>query len=136
MPDHEFLFALRLHPDGRFEEMLRGASARGGFDGGAGREFAMPGEDIEGDILVTLDEVMHGSVRSISLEKVNPRTGQAETHAFKVRIPAGVPSGARLRVAGKGNSGLLGGPAGDLYITVRVEPHPFFRRDGDDIAKN
>jgi len=49
------------------------------------------------------------------------------------RIPPGVPPGARLRVAGKGNSGLLGGPPGDLYITVRVEPHPFFRRDGDDI---
>jgi molecular chaperone DnaJ len=50
-----------------------------------------------------------------------------------VRIPAGVSSGARLRVAGKGNAGAMGGPAGDLYITVRVTPHPFFRRDGDNI---
>ena len=41
--------------------------------------------------------------------------------------------GSRLRVAGKGNAGRMGGRAGDLYITVRVEPHPFFRRDGDDI---
>lgn len=55
------------------------------------------------------------------------------TDAVDVRIPAGVQTGSRLRVAGKGNAGLLGGPAGDLYITVRVEDHPFFRRDGDNI---
>ena len=51
----------------------------------------------------------------------------------EVRIPPGVQSGSRLRVAGKGNAGAMGGPPGDLYITVRVEPHPFFERDGDDI---
>ncbi len=50
-----------------------------------------------------------------------------------VRIPQGVASGARLRVAGKGNAGTMGAPAGDLYITVRVEDHSFFRRDGDNI---
>ncbi len=50
-----------------------------------------------------------------------------------VRIPAGVQNGTRLRVPGKGNSGTAGAPAGDLYITVRVEPHPFFQRDGDAI---
>src|SRR5258706_7595689 len=51
----------------------------------------------------------------------------------EVRIPAGAQQGSRLRVAGKGNAGTHGAPAGDLYITVRVEPHPLFRRDGDDI---
>lgn len=51
----------------------------------------------------------------------------------EVRIPQGVASGSRLRVAGKGNAGTAGGPAGDLYITVRVEEHPFFKRDGDNI---
>lgn len=50
-----------------------------------------------------------------------------------VRIPPGVAAGSRLRVAGKGNAGLGGGPAGDLYITIRVEEHPFFKRDGDNI---
>jgi molecular chaperone DnaJ len=52
----------------------------------------------------------------------------------EVRIPQGVQSGDRLRVPGKGNAGSMGGAAGDLYITVRVDPHPFFRRDGDDIV--
>jgi molecular chaperone DnaJ len=51
----------------------------------------------------------------------------------EVRIPPGAQQGSRLRVAGKGNAGTLGAPAGDLYITIRVDPHPFFRRDGDDI---
>jgi molecular chaperone DnaJ len=55
------------------------------------------------------------------------------TETVEVRIPAGAQQGSRLRVAGKGNAGTHGAPPGDLYITVRVEPHPFFRRDGDDI---
>ncbi len=59
------------------------------------------------------------------------RISRAET--VEVRIPAGVQSGARLRVPGKGNAGTLGAPPGDLYISVRVEPHPFFQREGDDI---
>ncbi|MBV9302841.1 MAG: molecular chaperone DnaJ [Acidobacteriaceae bacterium] len=53
--------------------------------------------------------------------------------SVEVRIPAGVASGSRLRVAGKGNAGVAGGPAGDLYITIRVEEHPFFKRNGDNI---
>jgi molecular chaperone DnaJ len=55
------------------------------------------------------------------------------TDSVEVRIPQGVSTGARLRVAGKGSAGLLGGPPGDLYITVQVEPHPFFHREGDNI---
>ncbi|MCS7043194.1 MAG: molecular chaperone DnaJ [Bryobacteraceae bacterium] len=51
----------------------------------------------------------------------------------EVRIPPGASTGSRLRVAGKGNAGTMGAPAGDLYITVRVEDHPLFRREGDDI---
>jgi DNA-binding transcriptional MerR regulator len=51
----------------------------------------------------------------------------------EVRIPQGVPNGSRLRVPGKGNAGAAGGPPGDLYITIRVEEHPFFKRDGDNI---
>ncbi|MCL4850192.1 MAG: molecular chaperone DnaJ [Bryobacteraceae bacterium] len=59
------------------------------------------------------------------------RVAQAET--VDVRIPPGAQTGSRLRVAGKGNAGTLGAASGDLYITIRVEPHPFFEREGDDI---
>jgi molecular chaperone DnaJ len=57
----------------------------------------------------------------------------SKSEIVDVRIPPGAQSGSRLRVAGKGNAGRMGGAAGDLYITVRVEPHAFFRREGDDI---
>ncbi len=53
--------------------------------------------------------------------------------SFDVRIPAGVDTGSRVRVPGKGNAGLGGGAAGDLYIVTEVEPHPFFERKGDNI---
>ena len=56
-----------------------------------------------------------------------------KTETVEVRIPPGVQSGDRLRVPGKGNAGVMSGPAGELYITVRVDPHPFFDREGDDI---
>lgn len=57
----------------------------------------------------------------------------ATTDSVDVRIPPGAQQGARLRVAGKGNAGTHGAPPGDLYITLRVEPHALFRRVGDDI---
>ena len=48
-------------------------------------------------------------------------------------VPPGVSTGTRMRVAGKGNAGTGGGPAGDLYINIRVDEHPFFEREGDNI---
>ena len=52
---------------------------------------------------------------------------------IEVRIPAGVQTGSRVRVAGRGNAGTNGAPPGDLYIITDVKPHPFFDRRGDDI---
>ena len=57
----------------------------------------------------------------------------AREETVTVNIPAGAQNGSRLRVPGKGNAGTLGAPAGDLYITTRVEEHPFFTRNGDNI---
>jgi molecular chaperone DnaJ len=55
------------------------------------------------------------------------------TETIDVRIPAGVASGGRVRVPGKGNAGTMGAPAGDLYLLVVVRPHPFFERRGNDL---
>ena len=61
-------------------------------------------------------------------------TGQeTRSETVQVRIPAGIAGGDRVRVAGKGNAGLRGGPPGDLYIAVHVAPHATFRREGDDL---
>jgi len=55
------------------------------------------------------------------------------TESLVINVPAGLPDGARIRVAGKGHAGRNGGETGDLYITVHVEAHPLFHRDGDDL---
>ena len=54
--------------------------------------------------------------------------------SLNVRIPAGIDDGMRLRVAGEGEAGIAGGPPGDLFVVVQVRPHPFFTRDGADLA--
>ncbi|MBM3297725.1 MAG: molecular chaperone DnaJ [Candidatus Aminicenantes bacterium] len=55
------------------------------------------------------------------------------TETINVRIPAGVDTGSRVRIPGKGNAGSRGGPPGDLFIVIEVEPHPVFRREGPDL---
>jgi DnaJ-class molecular chaperone len=50
-----------------------------------------------------------------------------------VNVPAGVDDGSRIRLSGKGEPGAAGGPAGDLFVTIRVKPHPLFRREGDNL---
>jgi molecular chaperone DnaJ len=56
-----------------------------------------------------------------------------KTELIAVRIPAGVNTGSKVRIAGKGNAGRLGGPAGDLFITIEVDAHPLFKREGSNI---
>src|SRR6266699_2598114 len=113
----------------------RGAGAFGRRGGFAEEDFATErGRDIEGDIMVTLEEAMRGSVRSVSVKRGVPcehcggtgqraghvcnvcgGTGQvAKTETYQVKIPAGVGEGQRLRVAGRGEAGLGGGASGDL----------------------
>lgn len=56
-----------------------------------------------------------------------------ESEFISVKIPAGVNTGSKVRIAGKGNAGKRGGPPGDLFITIEVESHPFFKREGSNI---
>ncbi|MES2573264.1 MAG: J domain-containing protein [Verrucomicrobiota bacterium] len=113
----------------------------GGRSGGAeafGQQDRRPrgpvrGNDIEGDILVTLDEAINGSTRNISLQRVNPRTGESETETLKVHIPLGVQDGQTIRVPGKGGEGAEGGLPGDVYLRVRIAAHPDFRIVGSDL---
>ena len=73
-----------------------------------------------------------GKARSVCHICAGQGVGQ-RTEPLEVRIKAGTRDGQRIRIAGKGNAGLQGGPAGDLYIVVRTGDHPVFRRDADDI---
>ena len=118
-----------------FEQYFSGGSRYGFPRGGAagGGMGARRGNDIEGDIMVSLEEAMEGAVRPISLRAADPQTGKATTHSFQVRIPAGVTDGQRIRVPGQGEPGHGGGPAGDLYLRVRHAAHPDFTTQGADV---
>ena len=96
----------------------RGASP--GFEG-----FSMRGGDQEATLEVTLEEAARGGKRKISL---------ADGRDFEVRIPPGVRDGQKIRLAGQGGEGASGGPAGDLYLRVRIKRHPRFRREDDDLV--
>jgi len=97
--------------------------------GGMGRSAR--GRDVEAEIMVTLEEVLNGSNRQISLRKVDPETGQEQKQTFQVRIPKGVHADQRIRLAGQGGEGSSGGPTGDLFLKVRYSLHPDFRVEGD-----
>lgn len=124
-----------------FEQYFSGGSRYGfpqGFDeggptGSAPRGRARRGHDIEGDILVTLEEAMHGTQRPISLQTANRQTGAVQTHSFEVRIPPGATDGRRIRIPGQGEPGQNGGQAGDLYLRVRHAAHPEFTTEEADM---
>jgi molecular chaperone DnaJ len=74
-----------------------------------------------------------GQQRPRLCEGCNGFGHETRSETVLVHIPAGISDGERVRVPGKGNAGLRGAHAGDLYISVHVQPHPLYRRDGDDL---
>jgi molecular chaperone DnaJ len=74
-----------------------------------------------------------GEINASPCESCQGRGHVREKRALKVRIPAGVDDGSRLRLVGEGEAGDEGMPAGDLYVVTRVRKHPFFERDGNDL---
>jgi curved DNA-binding protein len=108
-----------------FFEQLFGSRMRGNNFGGANgfnrEQFAEPSRDIEGDIMVTLEEASAGSVRTVTVRHEN------RTDSQQVKIPAGITDGQKLRIAGRGQAG------GDLYLRVRLAKHPDFEVDGHNL---
>ena len=87
----------------------------------------MAGQDLNARIEVPFKLAIDGGKADVRVD----RDGKPET--ISVTIPQGLPDGARMRLRGQGLPGSGGGPAGDLLLEVRVEPHPVFRRDGDTL---
>ena len=112
-----------------FEMLFGGGGARRGAGRGGGRNFRMRGGDQEGHISLNLEEAVRGTTRKVTL--LDPVTGQQRT--FDVKIPKGVRTGQRIRLGGQGGSGHGGAEAGDLYLTVDLEPHADFRVEGGDL---
>ena len=99
-----------------FDQILRGG----------GRRRVHRGQDIEYDVEVSLEEAFHGTNRQLTMQGAKPEK-------LEVKIPAGVTTGSRVRLAGKGGEGTGGGARGDLYLVVRVMPHARFERKEDDL---
>ncbi len=121
----EQFFGSRGSPSGEF-------SGATGF-GMRGEPAARHGQDIEGDILVTLTEVLQGSTRKIKLQRTDPRTGQLTEQTLQVKIPSGVREAQLIRLAGQGQEGVGGGNSGNLYLRVKFARHPDFRVKDSDL---
>jgi curved DNA-binding protein len=109
-----------------FEQLFGGGAQTRGAGGGAARP--QRGLDLEAGVEVTLEEAARGTTRVLRLAGQDGQSRQLE-----VRIPPGVRTGTRVRVAGQGESGRAGGPRGDVYLVVQVLPHSRFEREGDDL---
>jgi DnaJ-class molecular chaperone len=100
-------------------------------EGGRARQGRAPrtqkGRDIEHEVELTLEEAYHGATRRISIKQ------GGHARSVDVRIPVGVKDGSRVRAAGEGEAGANGGASGDLYLRVRIKPHPVFERKGTDL---
>jgi curved DNA-binding protein len=107
-----------------FETLFGGGRAPGRAGGG----MRMDGQPIEHEVEVTLDEAFTGTQRSL---QISSPSGQPRT--ITVKIPAGVDTGSRVRVAGEGAQGIGGGKRGDLLLVIKVLPQARFERRGDDL---
>lgn len=140
-----------------FETLFGNTGSRqtSGYEPGAsGGMRRQKGQDYEQPAEITLEEAFTGTQRQLRLELPRPcptcggtgaqgsalcttcgGTGVSgqQSRTLTVKIPAGVDTGARVRVAGEGGSGINGGPQGDLFLAVTVAPHPRFERTGTDL---
>jgi curved DNA-binding protein len=120
-----------LHSD--FFEQLFGGLGRGGRRAG----FRSRGFDAAGQVEITLEEAFRGTERRLSLQRVVVDERGRErptTQQINVRIPAGVVDGQQIRLPAQGQPGMGGGPAGDLFLEVRLQKHRWYRVEGRDIS--
>jgi curved DNA-binding protein len=85
------------------------------------------GADLQYNLNISLEESVFGADKKLTLQR------DRQVDEISVKIPAGISTGKKLRLSGKGNPGIQGGQAGDLYLNINIVPHPIFARDGNDI---
>lgn len=106
----------------------RGYGRDAGFQGFQGRPQMMKGQDLTYELALSLEEAAASTTKVISYRE----GGKQET--VSVKVPAGISTGKKLRLSGKGAASPHGGPNGDLYVLIRVLDHPVFKRDGDNLT--
>jgi len=98
-----------------------------GCAGGSCRPQPVKGQDHTYELSVSLEDVLDGAEKNISLRR------DSGAQNISVKVPKGIESGKRLRLTGKGAPSNSGGPPGDLFLKVTVQPHPVFTRDGNNL---
>jgi len=126
---------------GRFSDFFEtlfgdvGMSDRSGGAAGGSRQPARRGSDHEAEVTISLEEAYHGTTKSVTLERTDSRRGlgrRTASRKYSVRIPPGTRDGSRIRLAGQGGES-RGGEPGDLYLRVKIAPHPTYRLAGRDL---
>jgi len=95
----------------------------GGFGGGYSRRASFKGQDFNAELSLSLR----------SAAETHKQTLTINGKKIRITIPAGIANGQTIKITGQGGSGVQGGPAGDLYISLRIEADPIFERRGDDL---
>jgi curved DNA-binding protein len=125
-----------------FEALFGGQRFQRGQRAGAGRgrqgpAWSQAGSDQEATLRISLEDAFRGATKPINLQSqvVTPE-GQLSVQEknYEVKIPAGIQSGQKIRLAGQGGEGTGGGPRGNLYLKVEIEPHPVYRINGRDLT--
>ena len=109
-----------------FSRLFGGSFGRGGGRGGF-RAGPKRGGDLEMEVEIGFRDAAQGAEKQVGFR----RNGQREE--LKIKIPAGVDNGSKIRLSGKGSQGEGGGPDGDLFLAIRVLPDQVFTRDGGDL---
>ncbi|MBN1366169.1 MAG: DnaJ domain-containing protein [Syntrophaceae bacterium] len=110
-----------------YEDPFAGLFGSMGSDRHRFSNMPQKGQDAEYNLSISLEESVFGAEKKISFQLEN------RIEDINVKIPAGISSGKKLRLPGKGLSGYNNGPNGDLYLNINVMPHPIFARDGNDL---
>jgi len=136
-----------------FFETLFGRRGPSGFSGDFRQTRTVRGQDMESELELSLEEAYGGGEKALQLATRNicpvcQGSGQSgnsvcyscagigtknATKTLEVKIPPGIPDGSRIRLKGQGGEGLYGGERGDLYLKIKVRPHPNFSLRGSDL---
>ncbi|MFM7029486.1 MAG: DnaJ C-terminal domain-containing protein, partial [Micrococcales bacterium] len=103
---------------------FQGGGFPGGFGGFGGFGGPTPGADLTAAVTIDFIDGVKGTTRKLSFQNGED---------VSLKIPAGIKDGGKLKLRGRGQPSLNGGPRGDLLVTVTVRPHPVFTRDGDNL---
>jgi curved DNA-binding protein len=131
----QFAGARTAFDDIDFADLFAGLAGRHGAGARGSRAFTS-GRDYEAAVRLTFEQAFHGTEIELELSVLefdDKGVARRVPRRIKVRIPKGVTDGQQLRIPGKGGKGVDGGPDGDLYLDIVVEPHPLYRVSGQDL---